>query len=175
MTSRTPRLDRVQVIHHDLSQGRREGDQPPAVDLATLPGTWELGTLDLLSDSLEFLSAVEELVETYLRNFTGRGIPKSRPVHTVNVNVLLTPEQMEEGWHLPIRVPTFDICPYCGGSGVPGFYRCDQCRGEGFTEQIRTADVVVRQHVGQGAVIPVSLQPMGIDNLYLNIHVSLQP
>jgi hypothetical protein len=167
----TPRFDQVQRIHHDLSQAVRQADRPQPLDLG---GGGELSACDVLPESFSFAEPIEELLDVYLRNFTGRGIPKSRPVQPVNMHLLFTAHELDEGAHLPLHVPTFGICRVCGGSGTAGFSVCDRCQGQGFTEQIRTINVPIPPHTPQGTLIPVSLRTVGVDNLYLSIHVSLQ-
>ncbi len=166
----TPRLERIQLSHRDLSRASRQRDEGVAGWQAA---EWELGSFDLFSESLGFAPSFEELLDTYLQNFTGRNIPKSRPVRAVNVHVVLTPEQLEEGAHLPISAPVFRICRCCGGSGSAGYSICEPCLGQGFSEEIRSAEVLIPAHSAQGQVIPLSLRHLGISNLYLNIHVSL--
>ena len=170
MTSR-PRLDQVQQSHHDLSRGIRPPEHPQHVDLSRGGQT---DSFDLLSQA-SVMPAFEELLDTYMRNFTGLEIPKSKPVNVVHVHVLLRPEELDEGTHIAIQVPTFGICPCCGGSGRAGFYVCDLCQGEGFTERMRTARVPVPPQTTQGTQIPVSLNPAGVENLYLNVGVYLLP
>lgn len=134
----------------------------------------EVGALDffrVFSNLLSYSPSSEEMLDSYIRNFTGRHIPKSQPVHALNLEVVLTPQQASEGGRLPIRVPVFDVCEQCGGSGQSGFFTCDQCAGRGMTERFCQVDVLIPSNLKGEMVVPVSLKQFGIGGAYLNVRV----
>jgi DnaJ-class molecular chaperone len=70
-----------------------------------------------------------------------------------------------------LSVPAFRLCPTCDGTGRTGFYACDDCAGRGMFQEQRQVDVIVPRNVHDGTVIPVSLRHLGVNGLYLNVHV----
>ncbi|HEX2971237.1 MAG TPA: hypothetical protein VHP11_02820 [Tepidisphaeraceae bacterium] len=168
----TPHLDDVQRIHHDLSQPALTS--LPSIPMpADRPASQSLPELLLFSESLAYAPSFEEMLDVYLQNFTGRGIPKSHPIHTVNLDVILSREELAGRSHLPIRVPLFHICDRCGGSGRAGFFGCDRCNGAGILEELRTLDVIIPPIGPEGAIIPLSLRHLGIENLNVNLRIAV--
>ena len=111
------------------------------------------------------------LFDLLRRNFTGRGIPKSRPVHAVVVELVLSPQQAARGGRVPIDVPVAGVCTRCNGTGTTGYSPCDACDGHGLFWDAARVDVLLSPHVGDGTTIPVSLRHLGVENLYLNVNV----
>lgn len=125
----------------------------------------------LFSESLHYNPSVEEMLDTYLRNYTGRGLPKSHHTHVVNLDLVISPNDLAGRTHLPVHVPLFHICDRCGGSGHAGFFGCDKCDGAGIIEEFRTIDVIIPPIGPEGASIPVSLKHLGVENLQLNLRI----
>lgn len=53
----------------------------------------------------------DELVDRFLRNFTGIGIPKAKGIEDLNLEVILSPDEAAQGGLAPIGVPSFHPCP----------------------------------------------------------------
>ena len=115
---------------------------------------------------------LEELFDRFTQNFTGWRVPKANPVREVNMEVVMPPETAAAGGALvPVEIPAYDACPTCGGTGRAGYSACDACAGEGLVLRARTIDVPVPPGTRDGTRIPVSLAPMGVRNLVLNVVV----
>lgn len=127
--------------------------------------------LVILSTRHGYTPSHEEILSTYIRNFTGRGTPKSRPVHALGLEVLLTPEQAAHGTSIPLTIPLFEACPTCEGSGRAGYYECDRCEGRGLVERFHRLDVLIPAGQADGDVIAVPLKHAGVRNLYLKLHL----
>lgn len=127
--------------------------------------------LIILSNEHAYTPSHEEILATFLRNFTGRGIPKSRPVHALNIEFLLTPEQAMRGTSVPLSIPLFEPCPTCEGTGQAGYYGCDVCEGRGMIDRFHRLDVLIPAGCTDGEMIPVSLGHAGVRNIYLNFRV----
>ena len=126
---------------------------------------------NLFESFQSFRPSREEILSAYRRNFTGRDIPKSRPRREVRVEVVVSPEQARLGGRLPFEIPIARQCDLCAGTGRTGFYHCDGCDGSGLIWQSNQLDVLLPRPVRDGTVIPVSLQHLGVQNLYLSIRV----
>ena len=115
-------------------------------------------------------SIEEEFVDWTRGYFTRRHIPKSASQRTVDVEVILTPEEAAVGGTLPIEVPAFGVCPACGGSGHDWFSFCDACGGLGVREGRRTALIRFPGLVRDGTMWEVPVSDAGL-HLCIRIHV----
>ena len=115
----------------------------------------------------------DELLDFYRQNFSTRGIPKSQPVRELTVDVMLSPAQMPEAGSLPFEIPVARTCEICQGSGRTGYFHCDGCNGGGLVWETARLDVLLPHVVRDGTVIPVSLDHLGVHNLYLRLRVRL--
>ena len=76
----------------------------------------------------------EAMYDRFLRNFTGVGIPKSEHLEGLNIEVVITHEEARQGCLVPIGVPAFRRCSYCGGSGRDWLFPCLSCQQQGMIE-----------------------------------------
>jgi DnaJ-class molecular chaperone len=127
--------------------------------------------MDLIRDFERHTPSVEEIVETFAKNFTGRHQPKAVHAHELNVEVVLTPAEASRGGSIPLGVPVFKPCATCAGTGRTGSARCDVCDGHGSEQVTARIDVLVPARTADGTAIPVSLKHLGIKNLYLRVLV----
>jgi hypothetical protein len=160
-----PHFDEIlQHLHQDVIQPSEPMPGP-------ISSGQKIPDVLFFSESLQYAPSLEEILDTYLRNYTGRGVPKSHHVDTVNLDVVLSRDELAGRSHLPIRVPVFQVCDRCGGSGHAGFFGCDKCNGAGILEEIRTLDVIIPPIGPEGATIPLSLKHLGVENLQLNLRI----
>jgi DnaJ-class molecular chaperone len=126
---------------------------------------------DLFDDFEDYQPSLEALKRGFVDNVLDR-LPKSRPVHPIHVEVAIDqPEPMVAGI-IPFRVPAAKVCPMCEGSGRTGVFACDACGGEGVRWASWRVDVPVSTAaMARGASIPVSLAPVGVMTLFLDVHV----
>ncbi len=117
--------------------------------------------------------AFDDLFDRYLRNFTGVGVPKSESEEGLNIEVVLDPAEAARGGVLPITVPVFQHCPACGGTGVDWLYPCLECRAQGLIERRETVRVRIPPGVRTGSVLELPLRDLGIQNLYLRVHIRI--
>jgi DnaJ-class molecular chaperone len=111
--------------------------------------------------------------ERYLRNFTGRNMPKSEHVESLTLDVALSPAEAFYGCTVPVGVPVFGACSECGGTGQVFLFRCLECAGSGLSENQRELDVHVPPRVQPGTVLEVPIDMFGINNLYLRLRFSI--
>ena len=107
------------------------------------------------------------------RNYTGYRVPKGEHIECLNFEVLLTPEEAARGGEIPMTVPAFVACPQCGGRGRDWLFVCMSCRGHGVGEVERVVHVRIPAFSRSRQVIEIALAPVGIDNLYLRLHISV--
>jgi hypothetical protein len=126
--------------------------------------------LDAFTGRLSCTPSLERLLDAYMGNFTGRGIPKSQPVHTITIEVVVAGDEVA-GMRLPVRIPVFKACQICEGTGRTGFFECDRCRGQGITADFRTVDVLLPARITGKTTVPVSLGGLGIRNLHIDLRI----
>lgn len=159
---------------HHLQQAWSQLEQPTTRPIShgnPRPPAQPLPPLELFDNRLTIAPSSAQLLDVWLRACTGQGIPKSKPVHQVTIEAVLSDEQLRRGASLPLRVPVFQQCDTCSGSGRAGFFDCDRCDGEGIAMQVRQIDVLIPAGTAEGAVLPVSLGHMGIRNIRLNVRI----
>jgi molecular chaperone DnaJ len=113
----------------------------------------------------------EALAERFLRNFTGRGIPKAERPEGLSVEVILTPEEAARGGALSIGIPVHEFCHACGGTGNDWMFPCLHCEGEGTVSRIEPVRVRIPQSLSLGITPEVSLETLGINNLFLKLRI----
>ena len=79
-------------------------------------------TMSVLRNFETIRPSFEPLFERFLRNFTRENIPKGERLESLNVEVILSPEEATTGIAVGVGVPVFYTCRQCSGftSG-----RCD--------------------------------------------------
>ncbi len=140
----------------------------PAAPIARAPVSI-LSTVDSVRPSFE------EMYDRFLSNFTGVGIPKSEHLEGLNIEVVLTHEEARHGCVLPVGVPAFRRCPYCGGSGRDWLFPCLSCQQQGMIEDEEILRVRIPALVRSGSIYEMPLQGLGIQNFYLRLHVFVEP
>ncbi|UCF67336.1 MAG: DnaJ domain-containing protein [Acidobacteriota bacterium] len=113
----------------------------------------------------------ESLLERLMRNFTGVDVPKAERAEPLHFELILSPEEVERGILVPFVLPVLRVCGVCGGSGRNWAYPCAACDARGgWTDQV-TLRVRLPAHVLSGTVVDVPLNELGIENLWIRIHV----
>jgi DnaJ-class molecular chaperone len=151
-------------------QGERVGipvrRQPRVEPIAPEP-------ISVFSQPEETRPSFEALRERWLRNFTGRDVPKAEHAESLTLDVVLSPQEAIQGCVVPVGVPVFHTCLECSGSGHVWPFPCLECAGSGLVEQMRTMQVRIPPVISTGRVFEFPLDLFHIRNLYLRIHVSV--
>jgi molecular chaperone DnaJ len=125
--------------------------------------------LSVLRGFQEIQPSVEALFERWLRNFTGLGVPKGERLESLQVEIILTPDEAARGGVVPLGVPVFSPCPVCGGSGRDWLFACTYCREQGMVEEEGTVRISISPRVRDGTIMEVPIQGLGIHNFYLRL------
>ncbi|HSD09408.1 MAG TPA: DnaJ domain-containing protein [Candidatus Binatia bacterium] len=161
------------------NQNLREAERPaiPAREPPEIRSTWpEPEPLlrkprSLFRDRASVHPSIDELHESFTRNFPGRGISAARPLETIDV--VLSPEEAIQGAVLRIVVPLLRRCPACGGSGWNWSFPCVPCGQWGFLEEEETVEIELPPFVRSGTIIEVPLREWDVRNLVLQVHVQI--
>ena len=127
-----------------------------------------LGNPDGIRPSFEAMRA------RFLRNFTGRGVPKSEHLEALDFEIILTRPEAVRGAIAPVAVPVFVRCPECGGAGGVWGYPCVECLQHGWVETERVVRVAIPPMTPSGSVFEVVLRGLGIENFFLRLHVFVE-
>jgi molecular chaperone DnaJ len=124
-----------------------------------------------LTDSFQtFTPSFEEIFDHLLSNFTRETRPKHEITQSLNIEVVVSPDQARVGGRARILVPARLVCPDCRGRGGSAFFECLQCGGEG-TISGEYPLAVSFPPFGRGDyVVSYPLEDFGIESLYLTIH-----
>ncbi len=118
--------------------------------------------------------SVDEVLDRVLRNFTGRGVPKSERLDALHLTIAVSPELAASGGLLELAVPVFYPCPECRGDGHDGLYACFACGQTGMAEDTEPVHLRVPPLTRDGASFHVPLHGLGIDNLCLRVELRVE-
>ena len=149
--------------------GLQERDQNQTGMLRNLDFDWQ--PQSIFADMHAVHPSFEALADRLLRNFTGIGIPKAERPEPLSIEIILTPEEAARGGILSLGIPTHDYCDVCGGTGRDWLFPCHACAGEGIVSRVRPLQVRIPQSFSLGMIPEVSLEPFGIDNLFLKLRI----
>lgn len=158
---------------HDRDFGAPE--LVPQMPVRRQASSWSIAPepISLFGQPGETKPSFEAFRERYLRNFTGRNMPKAERAESLTLDVALSPAEAFYGCTVPVGVPVFAACSECGGTGQVFLFRCLECAGSGLSEEQRELDVHVPPRVQPGTVLDVPIEMFGINNLYLRLHFSI--
>jgi DnaJ-class molecular chaperone len=123
----------------------------------------------VLRDFQTIRPSFDALFERIARNFTGHGIPKAERLESLNVEVLLSPDEAAWGTEIPVGVPVLYSCPDCHGFGHVALFPCIECEGQGFVEDEETVTIRIPPITADRAVFEIPIEGLGISNLYLRL------
>jgi molecular chaperone DnaJ len=122
----------------------------------------------------DLYSLFEVMHDRFLRNFTRVGVPAWEQLESLNFEVFLTREEASRGCVVPVGVPVFTRCAQCRGSGVDGPFACASCHRQGMIENEKRLHIRIPPMCPSGSIYEISLQSLGIHNLYLRLQVFVE-
>jgi DnaJ-class molecular chaperone len=142
--------------------------------LHTHPEPVHRGPMSLWEEFGTVLPDIGEILDHIRRDFFGP-IRKVEPLRELNVEFILNPDEASCGGSLPLDVPVYEDCPRCDGRGGAFPFPCLLCDGKGWSWGKRTISVRIPPGVQDGTVMQIPLQKLGIEHLYLNVYIRIQP
>ena len=127
----------------------------------------------LLYDFMTIHPSFEALRARMLRNFTGVGVPKGERVESLNVEVILSPDEAQRGGILRLGIPVFAPCTRCAGTGHTWGVACLVCMGEGMLEREEVVAIRLPPQVHHGMIFDIPLRGLGLYNFYLRLHIAV--
>jgi hypothetical protein len=135
---------------------------------------WRVAPISELAEPPAVRPSFEALVDRLGRNFTGPGVPTGERPEGLTFEVVLTPEEALQGGSVPIGVPGVVHCPECDGTGRVLLFPCVPCGARGVVVAERMIRVPLPPRVRRGSVVEVPLGRLGIQNVYLRLHVRIE-
>ena len=118
-------------------------------------------------------SAIHEVSDRWARNFTQIGVPKAERLRPLDLDIILTADEAEQGTAVSIAVPALRRCPTCGGSGRDWLFECLECAGRGIIEEERLLELQIPQSIRSDRIFEVPLSHLGVHNLYLRVRLRI--
>jgi molecular chaperone DnaJ len=122
----------------------------------------------------EFYTKTDEFFEGFLPGFfdIGRGRTTGKDLF---FEAILSPYEAERGGLYPITVPVAESCPKCAKSGIWDSFFCPTCNGYGRVQSERQFSLSIPPNVKHGTEIKITLEDIGLRDVYLNIMVLIDP
>jgi molecular chaperone DnaJ len=132
----------------------------------------DLGEASLVRSFRSFTPSFDEIFDRLWGNFMSLTRPKAEQIESLNIEIVLTPEQAARGGHIRVLVPARALCPTCEGYGGVAGYECAYCAGEGFLSGEYPVLVSFPAGIVNGYIVRLPLDGFGIRNFYLTVHFS---
>jgi len=116
----------------------------------------------------KFSSAVDDFFSGFVPGFFDEEFSGSKDLF---IELILSPEEARCGGNFPIELPVHETCPVCSGRGHDNNYVCSRCFGSGYLTSQRSFYVHVPSGVYAGLEAVISLEGIGLSNVYLNIEI----
>ncbi len=154
----------------DVARSRSEPEiirprRVPAEPLKSKPRGVDLGIISTLNSFQTFRPSFDEIFDSLWNAFGRRAQRKGERFRTLNMEVVLTPDQAALGGRARVVLPFEGLCPTCDGSGTSGFWECRQCSGAGVCRVEFPLEVQYPPGIGDHYQIAVPLDHLGIDDL----------
>ena len=133
-----------------------------------------LGPMSLWEEFGSVMPGLDEILDHIQRDFFGPR-RKVEPLKELNVEFIMNPDEAARGGSQPLDVPIYEYCSTCDGRGGYFPFPCLRCDGKGWTWGKRTISVRIPPGIEEGTTIRIPLQQLGIQHLYLNVHIRIQP
>jgi len=131
--------------------------------------TVDLGEVSLTQSFQTIQPSFEELFDRLWSNFTLLTRPKAETIQSLNVEIVLSPEEVLRGGQVRVFIPSQFQCPVCDGRGGVGPFECWRCDGRGIV--VGEYPLFVSFPAGiPGNVVEIPLDRFGIQNFYLRVY-----
>lgn len=117
----------------------------------------------------------EEVCAQVHRSFTPPGVPREEPAKSVNLQLVLSPDEAARGGIAVLKFPVFYPCSTCGGVGRDRLFPCTSCEAQGMKEEEELVRIQIPPMVHDYTLREIPLRGLGIHNLYLRLYLRVMP
>jgi DnaJ-class molecular chaperone len=121
-----------------------------------------------------FFSRTDEFFEGFLPGFFDIERRRIRG-KDLYFEAILSPREAAEGVLFPVTVPVVEPCLRCKRSGFWENFFCPVCYGHGRVQSEREFSLSAPPNVKHGTEIRLSLEDIGLRDVYLNVRVCIEP
>lgn len=118
----------------------------------------------------EFTS-LDDIISSFFGDFPGFGPPR-RSHEEVDLELVLSPEEAEQGCEVSAEIVLPFRCPECRGSGELGPFVCPACNGRGVERVPSVIRVFSPPGIRNGAIMEEAVSRAGL-TLLVRIHVTV--
>jgi DnaJ-class molecular chaperone len=153
-----------------VSRSRDESAPSPHVEpFNPIDSEPAFGDISLTHSFDTYSPSFDEIFDRLWNNFKGHIRSKSEAPKSLNVEIILTPEEVLHGGSIRLMVPVELTCPICRGHGIVEPFLCVRCGGARkltgeHPVQVRYPAGIVDNHLVQ-----ISLENLGIKNIFLTV------
>ncbi len=115
--------------------------------------------------------SIEEIFERLLRNFSGVHVPKSERLRPLDLDLIISEDEVSAGGTILIAVPVFQTCAVCQGSARDWLYPCLSCAGSGMVEHEDQVRIAIPPMMHSDSIFEIPIRGLGIHNLYLRVRI----
>ena len=130
--------------------------------------TVDLGEVSLTHSFQTIRPSFEQLLGRLWSNFTLLIRPKAETIESLNVEILLSPEEALRGGQVRVLIPAQFECPTCEGHGGAGRFECWRCNGKGVVAGEYPLLVSFPGGISE-YMVEIPLDRFGIQNFYLKV------
>jgi DnaJ-class molecular chaperone len=175
---------RIQMAYSRLIDARRRkaydealpGEKKPLGPTPKKPGetlapekTVDLGEVSITHSFQTIQPSFEQLLDRLWSNFTLLTRPKAETIESLNVEILLSPEEALGGGQVRVLIPSQFKCPTCEGHGGVGLFECWHCNGRGVVAGEYPLLVSFPGGISK-YLVEIPLDRFGIQNFYLKVY-----
>jgi len=175
---------KIQMAYSRLTDAKRRkaydealrGEKKPSNPTPKKPGETsapgnkaDLGEISLIHSFQKIQPSFEQLFDRLWSNFTLLSRPKGETIASLNVEILLSPEEALSGGQVRVLIPSQFKCPTCEGRGGVGLFECWRCNGRGVVAGEYPLLVSFPGGISEYWV-EIPLDRFGIQNFYLKVY-----
>jgi DnaJ-class molecular chaperone len=155
----------------ELQGGKKPLGPPPKnpVETPAPEKAVDLGEVFITHSFQTVQPSFEQLFERLWSNFTLLTRPKAETIESLNVEILLSPEESLRGGQVRVLIPSQFKCPTCEGHGGVGLFECWHCNGRGVVAGEYPLSVSFPGGISEH-LVEIPLDRFGIQNFYLKVH-----
>ncbi len=116
----------------------------------------------------------DEFFEGFLPGFYTQ-VKGRIPDKDLYYEIILSPVEAQHGGLFPITVPIIEPCPRCGDIEIWDPFLCPDCLGQGHIHTRREFSLSIPPHTKHGTQQSISMEDIGLKDIYLNIVVYVDP
>ena len=117
--------------------------------------------------------SIEEIFERLLRNFSGVHVPKSERLRPLDLDLIVSQDEVSTGGTIVIAVPVFHACEVCQGSARDWLYPCLSCGRTGIVEHEDQVRIAIPPMLHSDSIFEIPIRGLGIHNLYLRVRIRI--